>query len=126
MTIPQLFFGTLISQILFVVAKVLFINVLNIDAVLIRLGLLLVIALITIATVRRMGTLNYLESFFLTILWLIFSLIVDLMITTAIVGREVYTTWYFWLSYLVLLLALILFHKKVHIAMRKQLAPLKK
>lgn len=126
MTIGKLFFGTILSQILFVISKVLFINVLNIDATLIRLALLLVTVLITTAVVRRLGILNYLESFFLIILWLIITLIVDLIITTAITGREVYTTWYFWANYFVMLLSLFLFHKKAHIQMRKTMAALKK
>ena len=74
----------------------------------------------TIAVVRRMGTLNYFESIFLVVVWFIVSLLVDLVITTMLTGRDVYTTLYFWLTYLVILLAVFLFHKKLHIEARKE------
>lgn len=122
MTIARMLLGVISSQILFVITKVVFINILNIDSALIRYGMWVAIALIAIAVVRRMGVLNYLENIFLIIVWLITSLIVDYVITTSIVGREVYHTWYFWLAYGVMIIAMFIFHKKSHVEIRKMMA----
>ncbi len=119
MTIARLFIGTVVSQILFVLTKLLFINVLNIDSAIFQYGMSFVLALITIAIIRRMGVLNYLESFFTTIVWLVISLVTDLVITTSFTGRDVYKTWYLWISYIVVIVAMIIFHKKIHVETRK-------
>lgn len=122
MTIAQLLIGTIGSQVLFILTKLVFINVLNIDSVVLRIGLWLSLSIITIAIVRRMGVWNYLEAFFVTILWFIISLAVDFVITTSFTGREVYRTWYFWIAYGVIILTVIIFHKKYHVELRKMQA----
>jgi general stress protein CsbA len=122
MTIARMLLGVIGSQVLFVFSKLLFINVLNVDNALIRYGMWVAIALIAIAIVRRMGVLNYLENIFLIVVWLITSLTVDFLITTSFTGREVYGTWYFWLTYLVMILAMFIFHKKSHVELRRMMA----
>lgn len=76
----------------------------------------------TIAVSRRMGTLNYIEAFFLTGVWIVVSLLVDLVITTNFIGKDVYSTMYFWMTYLIIAIALIVFHKKIHVEVRKAAA----
>ncbi len=126
MTIAQLLLGLISSQIFFAVTKVIFIQYLNIDSFFF-IGLMwLVLAVGAIAIVRRMGVLNYFEDFFTVILWTLTSLVVDLVITTTIVGRDVYSTGYFWLSYLIVILAVIIFHKKTHVEIRKRIREAKK
>ncbi len=122
MTIARMLLGVIGSQVLFVLTKLLFLNVLNVDNVFIHYGMLVAIMLIAIAVVRRMGVLNYLENIFLIIVWLITSIIVDFVITTSFTGRDVFKTWYFWLAYLAMCLAMFLFHKKSHVELRKMMA----
>lgn len=120
MTIASLLLGTIISQVLFVITKVVFLNQLNIDNLGVHIAFQVLLAVITIAVVRRMGTLNYIESFFLTAVWFFTLLIVDFVVTATLIGRDMYTTWPYWISYLVILLSIILFHKKMHVEVRKQ------
>lgn len=119
MTIFSLLAGTVASQILFVITKLLFIDYLNFDNDIIFWLFFVFIVLETIAVVRRMGILNLFESLFISGLWLVISLLVDLVITTSILGRDVYTHLYFWLVYLVIGLAIMVFHKKAHVEARK-------
>lgn len=119
MTVASLLLGTIISQTLFVITKILFWNILDLESLVILICLSAILIIIVIATVRRMGILNYFESIFLSIFWLVISLLVDLVITTYFTGREVYTNGYFWLSYLIITLAVFIFHKKVHVEARK-------
>src|SRR3954468_12773705 len=118
MTIAKFLTGLVISQILFVITKVIFIQYLNIDSSFV-IGLMwVVLSVIAIAIVRRMGVLNYFESFFIAFMWTLASLILDFLITTHVTGTDVYKTWYFWLTYLLIILVIILFHKKVHVQIR--------
>jgi hypothetical protein len=121
MTIAQLLLGLIASQIFFAVTKVIFIQYLNIDNFFFIFLMWVILALGAITIIRRMGVLNYFEDFFTVALWTLTSLVVDLVITTSIVGRDVYTTGYFWLNYLVVILAVIIFHKKAHVEVRKQI-----
>ncbi len=120
MTVGRLLAGIIGSQILFVFAKLFFINYLNIDSIVAQIGLWIVLMLIAIAVVRRMGVLNYLESILIVILWTVIGLFVDFVVTTAMTGRDVYKTWYFWISYILIIVAVMIFHKKVHVETRKQ------
>ncbi|MDQ3018374.1 MAG: hypothetical protein M3Q64_00690 [bacterium] len=118
MTIPQLILGTFFGQLLLMLTKLFFINYLNIENVIIRYGMWAIIIIISIAIIRRMGTLNYLEAFFITIVWTITALLVDFALTSSFTGREVYKTWYFWLNYLMMILAIVIFHRKTHVQIR--------
>lgn len=119
MSIGGLILGTIISEILFVATKVLFINYLNMDNLIIKVVYFLVLVIITTAVVRRMGVLNYIECFFLAIVWLVVMILVDMLITSFLIGREMYHHIYFYFSYLVVPLAIILFHKALHVQARK-------
>lgn len=119
MTIASFLLGTIASQILFVMTKIFFINSLNMESWIVMVLFYLALSIITIAVSRRMGTLNYFEDIFLIVVWTIASLITDLVITTSFTGRGVYATMYFWLSYLVIGVVLLVFHKKLHVEVRK-------
>ena len=121
MTIAKFLTGVFASQILFIITKIIFINYLNIDSYFFIAVMWIVLSAITIAIVRRMGVLNYFESFFIAVVWTVFSLVLDLLITTAVTGRDVYRTYYFWLSYLLVILVIIIFHKKAHVQMRRMM-----
>jgi hypothetical protein len=119
MTIGSLLFGTLVSQILFVLIKIAFIGSLDLDSWLVWVIFFGALAIAAIATVRRMGVLNYIESFFLVSFWFITSLVVDYVITTKFIGYDIYKTWSYWLTHLVIIVIVILFHKKLHVEVRK-------
>ncbi len=118
MTIFALVLGTIASEILFVLTKVIFIHYLNIDNFFIQLMFFLVLIILTTAVVRRMGILNYLECFFLSTVWVVVMLLVDMAVTSTLIGREMYHHIYYWLSYLMIVLSVIFFHKALHVQVR--------
>ncbi|HEX3099956.1 MAG TPA: hypothetical protein VHQ41_03200 [Patescibacteria group bacterium] len=119
MTVASFLIGTTAFQIIFVLLKIFFINSLDLDnnAVMGLFFVLIVVA--AIATVRRLGILNYLESFFLSVSWLLLTLIVDVIVVAHFTGYDIYKAWYYWLTYLAMILAIIIFHKKAHVEVRK-------
>ena len=119
MTIASLLLGTIISQVLFVITKVVFLEYLNIDNWAVYVAFFVLLAVEAIAVVRRMGTINYIEAFFLTGVWFISLLIIDYIITSRLIDEDVYTSLAYWISYLVILLSLIIFHKKLHVQVRR-------
>lgn len=119
MTIASLLIGTFVSQVLFVIAKILFFNSLNMENMGVVIAFYVVLVLITIAVARRMGTLNYFESIFLAIVWLLITLFTDFVVTTAVLGRDVYSSMHWWIGVLIIPLAVFVFHKKLHIEARK-------
>ncbi len=119
MTIASLIFGTLIGQILFVITKVFFFNYLNIDLLPVKIAYFLALIIISIAVVRRMGILNYLESVFLAVVWAVALLITDFVITASLIGGDMFTDFYYWISNLAIVLSVIVFHKALHVQVRK-------
>ena len=84
--------------------------------VLIVLGVLL--AVIATACATRLGYISYLEAMLVAALWFFFSLILDFVILSIVLKDIVQLHWETWLSYLVLMLSIFLFHKKQHIQRR--------
>ncbi len=119
MTILSFIVGTLISEVIFVATKVLFFHYLNPDNFFVRIVFILLLVVETIAIVRRMGIINYMESFFIIILWLITMMIVDIGITSFLIGRSFYGDIYYWIGNLAILLSVLFFHKAVHVEVRK-------
>ncbi len=118
MTIASLLIGTFASQVIFVLLKVFFINSLDLDNWVVMTVFFLALIITTIAVIRRMGILNYIESIFLVVVWFITTLIVDVAITAQIVGYDIYKTWYYWLTFVAIILAMMIFHKKLHVQVR--------
>jgi hypothetical protein len=121
MTPGQLLTKTVIMQVILVVIKIIFFGFLNIELVPILIIYYLLLAASSIALVRRFGPINYFEAFFAMGLWLVLSLLTDYFITSAVTGKDVFRDPHFWLSYVVVLLAMLIFHKKQHVAVRKAL-----
>jgi hypothetical protein len=119
MTIASLLLGTIASQILFVLVKVFFIGSLDLENIVVKGIYYFALVIITIAVVRRMGILNYVESFFLCAVWLITSLFVDYVVTAHFVGWDIYKTWLYWITLLVIILSVLFFHKALHVQVRK-------
>ena len=119
MTIASLLIGTFASQVLFVLIKIFFIGSLDMDNGLIMAAYYAALVLVTIAVVRRMGILNYVESIFLVGVWFFTILIVDYVITASFIGWDIYKIWTYWLSLLVILLSVMIFHKALHVQVRR-------
>ncbi|HMR55400.1 MAG TPA: hypothetical protein PKD34_02300 [Candidatus Doudnabacteria bacterium] len=121
MTPAQLILKTLFMQVFLIIIKIIFFGYLNISLLPILIIYYLLLAAAAIALIRRFGPINYFEAFLAMFLWAVISLASDLIITSLIIGREVYSDWHFWLSYAVVLLAMLIFHKKQHVEIRKAL-----
>lgn len=119
MTLELLLKKTLLLQVLFVATKVIFFGFLNVDLLAILIIYYLVLAAMSIAIVRRMGALNYFEAFFTMGLWLVLSLLTDFLLTANLAGKDIYNDGHFWWSYAIVLLVILIFHKKVHVEVRK-------
>lgn len=119
MTPGQLIAKTAIVQVLLLASRIVFFRFLNIDLLPIAIIYYLLLAAISIAVARRLGIVNYLEIFLTIIIWLVFSLVIDLVITREVIGSEQYLTLHFWISYLIMPLAILIFHKKQHVEVRK-------
>lgn len=119
MTLDQLLIKTVTLQVMFVILKVLFFGFLNVESIVILVVYYLVLAAVSIAVVRRIGALNYFEAFLVMGLWLIVALATDFLITANLAGSEIYNDGHFWWSYLIVLVVILVFHKKVHVEVRK-------
>lgn len=78
--------------------------------------------LMSAAVVRRVGVMNFFESFLLIAVWTFFGIVGDIFITATIAGLVVYTTFIFWAGYIVAAVSMLLFHKKLHIHTRHEAA----
>lgn len=119
MTPAQLILKTLFMQVFLVIIKAIFFGFLNIELLSVLIIYYLLLAAAAIALIRRFGPINYFEAFLAMALWLVLSLASDFLITSTIIGREVFADSHFWWSYLVVLLAMLIFHKKQHVEVRK-------
>lgn len=73
------------------------------------------------AFIRRMGVLNFMEAFFIFLVWFLGGMFLDLLITSAFVGTAVFSQSAYWYGFLFMLLSIMFFHKKRHIHIRKEL-----
>jgi hypothetical protein len=119
MTITSLVLGSLAAQVLFLLTKIVFFGYLNNASGIVVAVFFVLLVVETTAVVRRMGILNYFESIFLVIVWLVMMLLVDAVIVGTAIGWDMFGTWTYWLSNLTVLLAIMLFHKKMHIIARQ-------
>ncbi len=78
-------------------------------------------ALVGAAVIRRFGVINYLEVFFILFAWVLGGAFLDLLITGNFTGLSIFTKPEYWISYIFLILSALIFHKKRHIQIRKEL-----
>jgi hypothetical protein len=104
------------------VVKVLFINGYGLDTQAMEYLYWLLIAIVTIALVRRLGYINYLEAMLVAGFWFFIGLIMDFILTSPILGEIIASRWEVWVGYAVMLLVTFFFHKKRHIQVRKEQA----
>lgn len=81
----------------------------------------LLTAVVVSALVRRLGVLNFLEAFFVAVVWSVLDLLSDLVVTSGFTGLEIFRQWQYWVGCGILALSVIFFHKKRHIKIREQM-----
>lgn len=119
MSIPKFLLTTGLMIVGTTIVKLVFINILDINRFLVVCTFWLIIALIAIASCRRFGVINYLESFVIIVAWLVVTLLTDVIFLTPFTGFGIYYHLYLWVSYLVVSVAVFVFHKKRHIEIRR-------
>lgn len=119
MTPDQVLIKTAILQIILIILKVVFFSFLNMDLWPIIFLYYVLVAGLGIAVVRRFGPINYFEAFLLIIVWLFISLISDYLIVLSVAGAEVLRDVHYWLAYPVIILAILIAHKKIHVEVRR-------
>lgn len=120
MTFAKFFSLGLILSLLAAVAKIIFLNGLNQELAAVQYGFWLFIVLLTVACVRRLGVINYLEVVMTLFVWFGVMLVVDLLLTASFVGLEVFTTFNIWIANILVPVSVWLFHKKRHVQIRKE------
>jgi hypothetical protein len=81
----------------------------------------LVVAAIGGAVVRKLGIINFFESFFITVIWFLGGLLLDFLITGRFTGTSLFSNSQYWFGWVALALSIFVFHKKKHIHARHQL-----
>ncbi len=122
MTLGNLVIKTGLFLFFAIILKAIFFGFLNYQSLGLAIFYYVIFVIVTIAIARRAGVLNYMEAFLLMIIWLIGSLIADVIITQNILGSFIFKNLYFWVSYPVFLLAVFIFHKKQHVETRKSMS----
>lgn len=85
----------------------------------------LLVFVLTVASTRRLGVINYLEAMLAAGLWFIMILLTDLLVTGPLAGYGIFKTLLLWLSYLLGIITVLLFHKKRHIDIRRKMKSVK-
>lgn len=77
------------------------------------------IAVLVAALVRRLGVITLLEALVVTVLWILFAIIADVALSGPLAGWGVLADPDFAIGYLVLIFAVMAFHKKRHVHRRQ-------
>lgn len=81
----------------------------------------LIAASFSVALIRRLGVITFLEAIVVCSLWIFFQLIVDLAVTASITGYRIFISPAFLIGYLIVIVAMFVFHKKRHVHIRKEM-----
>ena len=81
----------------------------------------LLMAVASVAIVRRLGVINYLEAIFTAVVWTLAGLFVDLIITTNYTGLTIFLSVKYWIGFGVMAVGMFMFHKKRHVHIRHEL-----
>lgn len=122
MTIGKFFGFAFILWGIQAVVKVLFVNVWGLEDPVFEYVYWLLIGVVSIALVRRLGYINFLEAMLVAGFWFLIGLVLDFVITSPIVGFLIAGRWQVWVGYVVMMLAIFFFHKKRHIQVRQEQA----
>jgi hypothetical protein len=121
MTWAKFIIGTIICISLITIIKLVFILALNMNSPYVVYVMLILIAIVSTATIRRLGVINYMEALLIILIWLTLELFVDFFIIASFAGLEIYKHLYLWISYFVIAAMVFLLHKKRHVEVRKQM-----
>jgi hypothetical protein len=122
MTFRKFFGLAFLLWFLLFIEKVIFLRVFSFSGwgMSLTYGILLVI--LTLSCVRRLGIINYLEALLALFVWFAIIVILDYIALSAIMDINYYGTWQIWAGYFAMMLAIFFFHKKRHVAIRRELA----
>lgn len=121
MTIRSFFFITLLQWIFFTILKVYFLKYSlfgNVGLqILVFWGLVMVLSA---AMVRRLGIINFFESVFIILVWVVGGMLVDLIVTSVYTTTQIFRNFPLWTAYGLEAFAIFAFHKKRHIIIRHE------
>lgn len=100
--------------------KIFYVQIFNDQSQAVQYAFWLVVILVTIACVRRLGVINYLEAFLVCGFWFIGVLFFDFLITSQILDFSIFARLDIWIGHAIMLLSIFLFHKKRHVKIRKE------
>ena len=81
----------------------------------------IITGVIAVAIIRRVGILNYMEVLFAMVFWTAGDAFLDLLITSSFTGSEIFSRVDYWAGFLVMDVAIFIFHKKRHVHVRHEL-----
>ncbi len=119
MTVSKLALITLLQWIIIIALKVVYFKGLFFSGAALDYAYWAAIAIVATALVRRFGVINYLEAFFVVIVWVSTDLLLDLMVTSGIVGLSIFSNIQMWTGYLVMAIFIVFCNKTRHVAIRK-------
>lgn len=122
MTFGKLFALGFILVVLLSAVRISFDSFLNLDSRVIYYLMLVLMAVIAIATVRRLGVISYLEAMSVIGLWIVMLIAFDFLVTSFALGLKMFGQLDTWRGYLVVALAILLVHKKRHVEIRREMA----
>jgi hypothetical protein len=91
--------------------KLLFIYLFDLNAWYMATLFLLATLLVTTGVVRRAGIINNFEVIILIVFWTVLILLWDFIVLGKFLGYDMYHHLYFWLGYVMMLFAIVVFHK---------------
>lgn len=122
MTYTKLFgFGFLLACVLVLVKTIFFGWFAWADSLMLHILYWLLVAVLSVALVRRLGVITLLEGLVVVVVWFCLELMGDIIITGPIAGFGVLVDANFAVGYVVLVGSMLLFHKKRHIHRRRGL-----
>lgn len=78
-------------------------------------------AVITAALVRRFGHISFLEAFIVAVVWTLGNLLLDLILLSPYTGLSIFSAAEYWWGFLIMAAAIMVFHKKRHIQIRREM-----
>lgn len=81
----------------------------------------LLAACISVALIRRLGIISFLEAIVVSGVWIFMHVLIDLLITASVVGIRVFIDIPFLIGYFIIIVAMFIFHKKRHVHIRREM-----
>lgn len=119
MTIKRYLAVTFIQLIVLMALKVVFYRVFSFANPYVEICYWIATLLAAFFLVRKVGVIHYLEAFFTAGFWSVLDLIFDSFVTLPLAGAPIFSTRVLWIGYGLLILAVILVHKKRHVHIRQ-------